>query len=163
MNFGLSYKGFSFNMLWYGNAGKYIDFNRGYEKEFIKADLTMHKAQLDYWTPTNRNAGHNNLAFNDAYYSSFGGTGTNGFNMALLGHTWRKSDYLTLKELYLSYTFDGKTVNKILGLKGLSVTATANNLFTLTDLIEGDPQRTSLAASYYPLMRTFKLGVKLDF
>ena len=83
--------------------------------------------------------------------------------MALLGHTWRKSDYLTLKELYLSYTFDGKTVNKILGLKGLSVTATANNLFTLTDLIEGDPQRTSLAASYYPLMRTFKLGVKLDF
>ena len=162
-NLGLGYKGLSFNMLWYGNAGKYIDFNRGYEKEFIKADLTVHKAQLDYWTPTRRNASHSNLAFNDAYYSSFGGTGTNGFNMALLDHTWRRSDYLTLKELYLSYKFDGPTINKILGLRGLSVTATANNLFTFTDLVEGDPQRTSLAASYYPLMRTFKLGVKLDF
>ena len=162
-NLGLGYKGLSFNMLWYGNAGKYIDFNRGYEKEFIKADLTVHKAQLDYWTPTNRDASHSNLAFNDAYYSSFGGTGTNGFNMALLDHTWRKSDYLTLKELYLSYKFDGPTINKILGLRGLSITATANNLFTFTDLVEGDPQRTTLAASYYPLMRSFKLGVKLDF
>ena len=162
-NLGLGYKGLSFNMLWYGNAGKYIDFNRGYEKEFIKADLTVHKAQLDYWTPTNRDASHSNLAINDAYYSSFGGTGTNGFNMALPGHTWRRSDYLTLKELYLSYKFDGPTINKILGLRGLSVTATANNLFTFSDLIEGDPQRTSLAASYYPLMRSFKLGVKLDF
>lgn len=162
-NLGLGYKGFSFNMLWYGNAGKWIDFNRGYEKEFIKSDLTVHKAQLDYWTPTNRNASHNNLSFNDAYYSSFGGTGTNGFNMALPGHTWRRSDYLTLKELYISYKFDGPTVNKILGLRGLSVTATANNLLTFSGLVEGNPQRTSLASSYYPLMRSFKLGVKLDF
>jgi hypothetical protein len=32
-----------------------------------------------------------------------------------------------------------------------------------SDLLEGNPQRTELRASYYPIMRSVKLGVKLDF
>ncbi len=161
-NLGLGYKGFSFNMLWYGNSGKYIDFNRSYEKEFIKGDYTVHTSQLDYWRPDNRDASHSALSINDSFYASFGGSGTgSGYLMAVDGHTWRKSDYLTLKEVYVSYTFDGAKINRI-GLKGLSITLTGNNLVTFTNLVEGNPQRTSLSSSYYPLMRVVKLGVKLD-
>lgn len=162
-NLGFGYKRFNFSMLWYGNNGKYIDFNRGYEKEFIKNDLTIHQSSIDNWAPNNQNAGHSTLSVNDSFYASFGGSGTGGYLMALDGHTWRKSDYLTLKEVYLSYKFDGEKLHQMLGIKGLSVTLTGNNLVTLTDLIEGNPQRTSLSSSYYPLMRVVKLGVKLDF
>lgn len=158
------YKRFNFRMLWYGNEGKYIDFNRGYLKEFIKGDYTMHMAQLDAWTPDHHDATHTTPSINDSFYSSFGGSGTgSGYTMALDGHSWRQSDFLTLKEIYLSYKFDGNKLYKTMGVKGLSITATANNLLTFSNLVEGNPQRTSLSSSYYPLMRTVKLGVKLDF
>lgn len=81
----------------------------------------------------------------------------------LKDHSWRISDYLSLKEVYLSYKFDGKKLEDKLGVKGLSITLTGNNLFMFSDLLEGNPQRTELGAGYYPIMRSVKLGVKLDF
>ena len=164
INLGLGYKGFSFNMLFYGAAGKYIEFNRSYWKEFVKQDWTVHTAQLDYWTPTNRNAGHAALSFDDKLYSMLGGSANSeGYDLKLLNHSWRKSDYLSLKEVYLAYKFDGKKLEDVLGVKGLSITLTGNNLFMFSDLIEGNPQRTEMRAGYYPIMRSVKLGVKLDF
>jgi hypothetical protein len=164
INIGLGYKGFSFNMLFYGTAGKYIEFNRAYWKEFIKQDWTVHTAQLDYWTPTNRNAGHAALSFDDKLYSMLGGSANSeGYKLMLQDHSWRKSDYLSLKEVYLAYKFDGKKLEDVLGVKGLSLTLTGNNLFMFSDLIEGNPQRTEMRAGYYPIMRSVKLGVKLDF
>lgn len=164
INLGLGYKGFSFNMLFYGTAGKSIEFNRAFWKEFIKQDWSVHSAQLDYWTPTNRNAGHSALSFDDKTYSMLGGSANaEGYDLLIQDHSWRKSDYLSLKEVYLAYKFDGKKIEDALGVKGLSITLTGNNLFMLSDLIEGNPQRTELRASYYPIMRSVKLGVKLDF
>ena len=163
INLGLGYKGFSFNMLFYGTHGKYIDFNNAFWKEFVKGDYTVHQAQLDYWRPDNRNAGHAALSIDDKLYTVAGGSANDSYSMLINGHSWRKSDYITLKELYLAYKFDGKKLEDTIGVKGLSITLTGNNLFTLTDLIEGNPQRTELSSSYYPIMRTVKLGVKLDF
>lgn len=162
-NIGLGYKGFSFNMLFYGTYGKYIEFNRSFWKEFIKQDWVVHSAQLDYWTPTNPNAGHAALSFDDKTYSMLGGSSNNSYSMLIDGHSWRMSDYLSLKEVYLAYKFDGKKLQDALGVRGLSITLTGNNLFMFSDLIEGNPQRTELVGSYYPIMRSVKLGVKLDF
>ena len=92
-----------------------------------------------------------------------GSANTNGYTTMIEGQSWRKSDYVTLKELYLAYRFDGKKLQDRLGVRGLSITLTGNNLFTWTGLLEGNPQRTELVKSYYPIMRTVKLGVKLDF
>lgn len=162
-NIGLGYKGFSFNMLFYGTHGKYIEFNRSFWKEFIKQDAIVHQAQLDYWTPANRKASHAALSFDDKLYSMLGGSANNSYTMKIDGHSWRVSDYLSLKEVYLAYKFDGKKLEDALGVRGLSITLTGNNLFMFSDLIEGNPQRTELTKSYYPIMRTVKLGVKLDF
>lgn len=162
-NLGLSWKGLSFNVLFYGNQGKWVAYNKAFEKEFLKKDLTLHTAQLDYWRPDNRDASHCTLSMDDSMYRWAGGGGTEGYAMSLEGHTWRKSDYLTLKEVYLAYKFDGPKVKKALGISGLSVTLSGNNLVTFTNLIEGNPQTTSLQASNYPVMRIVKLGVKLDF
>ena len=83
--------------------------------------------------------------------------------MRIEGQSWRKSDYLTLKEASISYRFDNKQVGRLLGLSGLTVNLTGTNLFTLSDLIEGSPQRITLATSYDPIMRSVTLGVKMDF
>ena len=162
-NVGFGYKGLSINVLFYGTHGKYINFNRGFWKEFIKQDLTVHTAQLDFWRPDNPDAGHATLSFDDKLYSMLGGSSNDTYDMLIEGHSWRKSDYLTLKELYISYKFDGNKLRQLFGLRGLSITLTGNNLFTATSLIEGNPQRTALSSSYYPIMRTVRLGVKLDF
>ena len=163
INAAFGYKGFSMNILFYGTHGKYINFNRGFWKEFIKQDLTVHAAQLDFWRPDNPNAGHPTPSFDDKLYSMLGGSSNDTYDMLIEGHSWRKSDYLTLKEVYLSYKFDGDRLRKVTGLRGLSITLTGNNLFTITDLIEGNPQRTFLSSSYYPIMRSVKLGLSLDF
>ena len=163
INVGLGYKGFSFNMLFYGTYGKYIEFNRSFWKEFIKQDLIVHEAQLDYWTPTNRDAGHAALSFDDKVYSMLGGSANDSYAMLIEDHSWRVSDYISLKEVYVSYKFDGKRLQDAIGVNGLSITLTGNNLFMFSDLIEGNPQRTELTKSYYPIMRSVKLGVKLDF
>jgi hypothetical protein len=39
----------------------------------------------------------------------------------------------------------------------------ANNLFTFTDLLEGDPERKDFQEGYYPPMRTVKVGLKVNF
>ena len=163
ISFRTGYKGFSAYVMLYGTGGKYIDFNRYYWKEFIKQDLTVHVAQLDYWSPAHPDATHPTISMDDKTYSMLGGSNNDSYAMKILGQSWRKSDYLTLKEVSLSYRFDNKEINRLLGLGGLAVTLTGNNLFTVTDLIEGNPQRTFLSTSYYPIMRFVKLGVKLDF
>lgn len=162
-NLGFGYKGLTLNILFYGTHGKYINFNRGFWKEFIKQDLTVHTAQLDFWRPDNPDAAHPTLSFDDKLYSILGGSSNDTYDMLIEGQSWRKSDYLTLKEVYLSYKFDGNKIRQVFGLRGLSITLTGNNLFTITDLIEGNPQRTFVSSSYYPIMRTVRLGVKLDF
>lgn len=162
-NLGLSYKGLSFNVLFYGNYGKYVNFNKSFMKEFIKKDLTVHTAQLDYWRPDHRDASHPNLTFDDSMYRWAGGGGSEGYSIRMEGQTWRQADYLSVKEAYLSYRFDSDKVKKALGVSALSVTLTGNNLFTFTNLIEGNPQSTSVGSTTYPLMRVVKLGAKLEF
>lgn len=162
-NLGASYRGWSVSVLFYGNFGKYVNFNRSYAKEFIKKDLTLHSAQLDYWRPDNRNASHSNLSFDDSMWRWAGGGGSEGYSMRLPGHTWRHSDWLSLKEAYVAYKFDGPKVKKAIGVSALSLTLTGNNLWMFTNLIEGNPQLTSVSTSHYPLMRSVKLGAKLEF
>ena len=96
-------------------------------------------------------------------FSWGGGTSTEGYDVGLSGVTWRSSDYLTLKEVYVGYKLKSKKIQEAVGIDAITLSLTGNNLFTLTDLIEGDPQRTSLSTSYYPIMSTFKLGVKVSF
>ena len=162
---GLSYKGFEFNVLFYGNKGKYVEYNRNFEMEFNHNDLVVNKSQLDYWRPDNPNASHNNLFFGDpnALYEWGGGSSANGYDVQIPDRTWRKADYLTLKEIYASYTFNREKLKKALGINSLSIYMTANNVYTFTNLIEHDPQRTSIASGYYPMMTTLKLGIKIGF
>ena len=88
---------------------------------------------------------------------------TGGYNAKIAGHSWRKADYLRLKEVSISYTLDGKVLKNFLGVKSLKAYVTGNNLLTFTDLLEGDPESKYLVWGDYPHMRTVKLGLQIGF
>ncbi len=167
LNYGISYKGFELRMLWTANFGKYVNFNRSWEVEFNKGDYRVNTSQLDYWRPDNQGANHATLVYGGAsghpMYMWAGGDPTKSYTMMLEGRTWRKSDYVNLREIYIGYTIKSKAFLKATGLRSLNVYATGNNIWTGTGLIEGDPQSTTFTTGFYPNMLSVKLGVKVGF
>ena len=164
---GFDYKGFEFSMLWYANLGKCVEYNKSWEIEFNKGDYRITHSQLDYWRPDNRDANHATLVYGGTsghpMYMWAGGSGDAGAKMMLEGRTWRKADYLSLREVYLAYTFNAKRLRQKVGFRSLSLYLTANNLLTFTTLIEGDPASTTFTTGFYPQMTSLKLGVKIGF
>ena len=164
---GFDYKGFEFSMLWYANLDKWVEYNKSWEIEFNKGDYRITHSQLDYWRPDNRDANHATLVYGGTsghpMYMWAGGNGDAGAKMMLEGRTWRKADYLSLREVYLAYTFNAKRLRQKVGFRSLSLYLTANNLLTFTPLIEGDPASTTFTTGFYPQMTSLKLGVKIGF
>ncbi|MDR0698999.1 MAG: TonB-dependent receptor [Tannerella sp.] len=81
--------------------------------------------------------------------------------------TVQDASYIRLRTIRLSYTFPE---NSILGVTGLQLYVTAENLFTITDYIGLDPavnpnNNTNFRMDFnaYPTSRTFILGAKIDF
>ena len=65
---------------------------------------------MDYWRPDNPGASHAALTTSKAAFQ-WGKDGINASgdsDIALGGRTWRKADFLTVKEVYAAYTFNGK-------------------------------------------------------
>jgi TonB-linked SusC/RagA family outer membrane protein len=165
---GFNYKGFDFNFLFQGNIGKWVIFNDNFESEFLMGDFSVHAAQLNYWRPDNPDPDHSTLHYYSGggglpQYVWAGGAALEGYNIRTPGHFWRNADYLRLKDVYIGYTFNSDLLKRSIGLSNLHVYATANNLLTFTQLIEGDPERKDFQRGFYPLMVTIKLGMKLLF
>ena len=164
---GFSYKNFDFNMMFQGNKGKYVDYGGAFEYEYFRGDYRLHSAQMDYWSPENPTANHATLHFigpgDDPNIVWTGGNSYNGYSGAVDGRNWRKADYLRLKEVYLSYTFNSNFLKRKLGISNLVVYGTGNNIFTITSLVEGDPEATSFVNGFYPLMSSYNIGLKIGF
>lgn len=165
---GFSWKGFDFNFLFAGNQGKYVQYNQAWEVEFIKGDWRIHSSQLDYWTPTNPDANHATLHYSGSSSQDNlvwgGGEADRGYQAIIENRYFRNASYLRLKDVYFGYTFQNVGVlNTALGVKNLMVYASGSNLFTITPLIEGDPEATNFYQGYYPQMSTIRLGVKIIF
>lgn len=164
---GLTFKNFEFNIMFAGNKGKYVNFNQIYETEFVKGSLRIHESQLDYWTPLNRNANHATLHYygtgDNPQLMWGGGEADKGYNLMVKDRYWREASYLRLKEIYAGYTINSKVLSNIAGIENLLVYGMANNLFTITRLIEGDPERKDFQQGFYPPMMSVKLGLKVNF
>lgn len=163
---GFAYKGFNFHVMFQGNEGKYVSYDMTFEHEFTKGDYRIHKSQVDYWRPDNPYANHATLHYNVLSIDNIGwagGSGDQGYLLGIPGRTWRDASYIRLKEIFASYTFDSRLFNKIMGISKMQVYATANNVFTWTTLIEGDPERKDFSMGFYPQMRRFTIGLNFSF
>jgi hypothetical protein len=68
-----------------------------------------------------------------------------------------------LKEVYIGYTFKPSFLKKAIGIQSLSAYVTGNNLWTITKLLEGDPERKDFTQGFYPQMSSLKFGLKIGF
>lgn len=163
-NVGGAYKGLTFKVLCTGTIGKYINYKRVNIVPFYAGAYVIHDSHLNYWTPTNRDSDIPALSFSDEMYAWGGGTSTYpGYNLAIPDFTWKRSDYMTVKEVMVSYRFSGPNIKRILGVKHLAVGLVCNNLWTFSNIKDTDPQRLTTAANSYPTMRMLKLNVNLGF
>ena len=166
INLGLGYKGFSFSILGTGTIGKYIPINGDAMVPFARGERVVHYYSTDYWTPTNQDATAPVIMFSDLMYSWGGGTiatiTNSGYDLGLPDYTWRKSDYFMIKESRLAYKFDMSKINRSF-FKAVSVSLTGANLALFSNIIDRNATGTMGSYAVYPQMRTFKLGVSLDF
>lgn len=165
---GFSWNGFDFNFLFSGNQGKYVQYNQAFEVEFIKGDWRIHASQMDYWTPTNQDAGHATLHYSGSSSQDNlvwgGGEADRGYQTIIENRFFRNASYLRLKDVYLGYTFKKiGFLKNALGVSNLLVYAAGSNIFTITPLIEGDPEATNFYQGYYPQMSSYRMGVKIIF
>lgn len=118
------------------------------------ANLFRH--QLDSWTEDNRNAEYPILVpeanASDNYVSS---------------DKWvRNAAYCRLKNLVLGYTLP-QSLTKKMNIGSLRVYVSGQNLFTISNFYSGyDPEVSyggSVGGEFYPIMRTFTVGLDLKF
>lgn len=163
LGFGLDWKGWEFSALFYGNYGKYAIYDAVYELDWEKAEVRMSESMSDYWTPTHTNVNHATLvSFGSPMYYWAGYTGSQ-TSWGLVGRTWRNVDYLSLRDVYLGYTFNKKKIKSRLGINSLTLYMNGNNLFYLSNLTSGNPEQTSFTRGAYPLMSTVLFGLKVGF
>lgn len=88
---------------------------------------------------------------------------TNSSNNYLLSDFWLTSgNFLRLKEAELKYTFS-EAVSKKIKLDRLTLFVRGNNLFTISNLKDVDPEYINAGITSYPFMRTFTAGFNLLF
>jgi len=146
-----TYKKFQLDMLWQG-AGKVNYYLAGWASTpFNQSNGVAFKYQQDYWTPQNPNAEFPRILSNP------GGYAYNNYTSSL----WiRDGSYARLKTLTLSYDFGNFPTS--IGLKGLRIYVSGQNLITITKTKYIDPETIS-TTDYYPQVKTYAVGVNLNF
>lgn len=164
---GFIWKNLSFNALFSGNQGKYVQYNQSFEIEFIKGDWRVHSSQLDYWRPDNPDATHATLHYSGSSSQDNlvwgGGEADRGYQTIIEDRFFRNASYLRLKDVYLGYTIHSRALANALGVSMMNVYVSGANLLTFTPLIEGDPEATNFYQGFYPQMTTVRAGLRIEF
>lgn len=159
---GINYKRFELNFLFQGATGVHQQLTQNAGFAFFNGGRVTGE-WLDRWTPDNPNGklprlSTNATATTNNYQIPGGpayGIGGNSF--------WIKdASYLRLKNLELAYNFNPSFLQKA-GINQLRVYATGQNLFTLTELRNVDPENTNASGWYYPVQAVFNFGVNVQF
>ena len=105
---------------------------------------------FDYWTPENPNARYRQLG----YYTQ------------ALGYTFSpyvQRSFVRLQDVTLSYNVPASFLSKF-KVNRLKLYVTGKNLLTFTDWDGWDPETgTGLNTSKYPVMRSYSIGLNLEF
>lgn len=105
---------------------------------------------FDYWTPDNPNARYRQLG----YYTQAIGYGFS---------PYVQRSFVRLQDVTLSYNVPATFLNKF-KVNRLKLYVTGNNLLTITDWDGWDPETgTGLDTGKYPVMRSYSIGLNLEF
>ncbi|MDM1327980.1 SusC/RagA family TonB-linked outer membrane protein [Myroides odoratimimus] len=139
-NFAYQFGGYGFDSTYYGLFAPTLGQN-------------LHKDVFNTWTPDNINASMPRVSVDDPLKPYSNST-----------MTLTKTDYLSLQNISLGYTFNDK-VSKSIGLDRLRIYANIDNV-ALWSKRKGYDPRMSLIGNTdykYSVLRTFAFGVNLQF
>ncbi|MEF9949970.1 MAG: SusC/RagA family TonB-linked outer membrane protein, partial [Mucinivorans sp.] len=151
-NFG--YKGVFLNILFQGASDRSYYVGAEYNGNNMQNPLTYTR-QLDYWTPTNR----------DAKYPRPQGAAlsNNGLNYTTSDFWLINAGYVRLKTLQVGYDFKHTLLRNTTWLSKLQISLSGQNLFTISEAQKYGYDPESLGTTLYPAVRTFSLNVSLGF
>ncbi|MBU2915722.1 SusC/RagA family TonB-linked outer membrane protein [Reichenbachiella agariperforans] len=154
-NLGANYKNFDFNLQIQGVQGVTV-FN-GLKFSTLKPTqgYNMLDDIQDAWSPTNMNSDIPRLSVKDE---------NNNFGTV---SDWYLEDasYMRIKNLTIGYSLSSTLIDRV-NIDQLRVYFTASNLLTLTKYSGMDPEVIAdhgIDQGYYPLSRSFILGINLKF
>lgn len=157
-NLNAGWKGFNLTAFFQGVQGQKVLVNGWGYDPFIQGTAPTTKF-LDAWSSTNPS---NTVP---AVYLN-GYAGVSGYTST---YYIQDASYLRLKNVYLSYTFNQKILDKI-GSKGLIVYLSGDNMLTWTKYEGNDPERANDPATnpttrfaQYPQLKTLTAGLNLKF
>ncbi|WP_207425718.1 TonB-dependent receptor [Pedobacter sp. SYSU D00535] len=150
INGGINFKGFEFSFLIQGAGRAQQLLTQNAAWAFYNGGRVTEE-WLDRWTPANPDATYPRLSLN--------ASGNNNLTSSF----WvEDASYLRLKNVEIAYTIKNKALSRITP-GGIRVFATGQNLFTITDMLNVDPENTSAIGWYYPQQKTYTLGLNVQF
>ena len=154
LNLSAQYKGFDATVFLQG-IGKKDNYLSGTAAQpFYAANFqgTMFNYQKDYWSPTNTGAAYPRLTANSVP------------NNYVASSFWvRSAAYLRLKNVVVGYTLPTALTTKV-KIKSARVYVSGQNLLTLTSFFPGfDPEQRDTGGEFYPIMRTYTVGLNVNF
>jgi len=153
LNLNAGWKGFDLTAFFQG-VGKRDNYLSGngawafFSSEFQGTAYEQHK---DYWTPDNPNASYPRLTVdidNNQKNSTY----------------WMRSGaYLRLKNVVLGYTLP-ESILKRAKIKSWRFYVSGQNLFTADNFYPGfDPEIRNSTGDFYPIMKTYTVGMNIKF
>ncbi|MEO8532964.1 MAG: TonB-dependent receptor [Flavobacterium sp.] len=152
-NLQLNYKNLDFGVFTYASLGN--DLIRNYERNLSDANRLNYV--LDRWTGEGTSSSTPRV--------TTGATSNNVFS----DYYVEDASYLRIQNVQLGYTLDPKVTQKA-GITKLRLYAGVNNLYTFTKYkgfdpgaSSGDPIAGGIDYGFYPIPRTYLLGLNLNF
>ncbi len=150
LNLDFRYKGFEFNMLWQGQGGAKTYINPTTRNGDINPPLWLYK---DRWTPENAEKASMPRAF---YHRS------DTYNTIHSDFWLRDASFLRLKSAELGYSLPKDFISKA-SLSSARIYLNGSNLLLLDKVKDYDPEVVNDLGIFYPVTRTFNVGVQLTF
>lgn len=152
----ISFKGISFSIMLQGIG--HVSSDIQFDQRNLSSNQ-MYENMLGRWTPATAQTA-TWPALQPAVGGNFMSYATNDFLLT-------NARYLKIRNAQLAYQIPSSIVKKI-GVKGIRVFVSGQNLYTWTKVLYRDPenfQRRAPQASYnvYPTSRLYNLGINIDF
>ena len=146
---GMSYKGFFFNAMFQGEVGYKKNITELYSLENGSLQRFQRYHLTDTWSEDNPDALYPRIKY-----------ATSSDNNRKTSTFWvRNCNFLRLKMLNLGYQFPQALLRKI-RIASASIALQGSNLFTITDLVDMDPEQTTRG---YPIQRSYGVNLNLGF
>ena len=160
LTLGFNYKNIDFNLSSFASLGN--DLVRDYERKNLYSNKGSYV--VDSWTPTNPS---------NSIPRPVNGASVSFDNFS--DYFVEDASYLRIQNIQIGYTFDKSLAQKFT-IKNCRVYLSANNLFTFTNYKgydpsavgggtdgKGEPIGSGIDKGFYPVAKTFLIGMSLNF